>query len=122
MIIQATTPTISIKVDNTNLNEFKEIVLVLLQSPFGTIEKKRSNGDIIIGDDESTLSCSLSQEETRKLKESVPLEMQLRVKDNDGNVSASNIIKVNIGKSLSLEVIWWVQLQYSHYKSHKIWL
>lgn len=105
MIIQATTPTISIKVDNTNLNEFKEIVLVLGQSPFSTIEKKKSNGDIIIGDDESTLSCSLSQEETRKLKESVPLEMQLRVKDNDGNVSASNIIKVSIGKSLSLEVI-----------------
>lgn len=105
MIIQATTPTISIKVDGVNLNEFEEIVLVLEQSPFGTIKKKKSNGDIIIGDDESTLSCSLSQKETRSFKESVPLEMQLRVKDSFGNVSASNIIKVKIEKSLSLEVI-----------------
>ena len=105
MIIQATTPTISIKVDGVNLSEFEEIVLILEQSPFGTIKKKKSNGDIIIGDDESTLSCSLSQEETRKFKESVPLEMQLRVKDSVGNVSASNIIKVKIEKSLSLEVI-----------------
>lgn len=105
MIIQATTPTISIKVDNVNLNEFEEIVLVLEQSSFGTIQKKKSNGDIVIGDDESILSCSLSQEETGKFRESEPLKMQLRVKDNSGNVSASNIIRVNIGKSLSLEVI-----------------
>lgn len=105
MIIQATTPTISIKVDNVNLNEFMEIILVLEQKPFCAIKKKKSNGDIIIGDDESTLSVILSQEETRKFKESVPLEMQLRVKDSFGNVSASNIVKVNIERSLSLEVI-----------------
>lgn len=105
MIIQATTPTITIKVDNVNFNEFDEIVLILVQNPLGAIKKKKSNGDIIIGDDESTLSCSLSQEETGKFRESVPLEMQLRVKDKYGNVSASNIVKVNIEKSLSLEVI-----------------
>lgn len=105
MIIQATTPTISIKVDNVNLNEFMEIILVLEQGSFCTIKKKKSNGDIIISDDESTLSVILSQEETRKFKESMPLEMQLRVKDSFGNVSASNIVKVNIEKSLSLEVI-----------------
>lgn len=105
MIIQATTPTISITVDNTNLNEFEEIILVLVQNPLVVIKKKKSNGDIIIGDDESTLSCSLSQEETRNFRESVPLEMQLRVKDKFGNVLASNIIKVKIDKSLSLEVI-----------------
>lgn len=105
MIIQATTPTISIKVDNVNLNEFMEIILVLEQRPFCAIKKKKSNGDIIISDDESTLSVILSQEETRKFKESVPLEMQLRVKDSFGNVSASNIVKVNIERSLSLEVI-----------------
>lgn len=105
MIIQATTPTISITVNNTNLNEFEEIILVLVQNPFSAIKKKKSNGDIIIGDDESTLLCNLSQEETRNFRESVPLEMQLRVKDKFGNVSASNIIKVAIDKSLSLEVI-----------------
>lgn len=105
MIIQATTPTITIKVDDVNFNEFDEIVLILVQNPLGAIKKKKSSGDIIVGDDESTLYCSLSQEETGKFRDSVPLEMQLRVKDKYGNVSASNIVQVKIEKSLSLEVI-----------------
>jgi len=104
MIIQGTTPEISIKVANTDLTTFDEVVMYLKQAN-NLIDKKKSAGEVSIGgEDNDTATIGLTQQETISLNPNYPLRIQMRVKSND-MVMASNVIKVDVAPILDKEIL-----------------
>lgn len=104
MIIQGTTPEISIKVPNTDLNAYDEVVLYLKQAN-NLIDKKKSAGDVSIGGEgNDTATIGLTQQETMALNPNYPLHIQMRVKSNDV-VMASNVIDVDVAPILDKEIL-----------------
>lgn len=51
------------------------------------------------------VNVELTQEQTKNFKTNIPVEAQMRIKLTDGTVVASQIISINIHKSLNLEVL-----------------
>lgn len=104
MIIQGTTPEISIKVANTDLSTFDEVVMYLKQAN-NVIEKKKSAGDVSIGGEgNDTATIGLTQQETIALNPNYPLRIQMRVKSGDV-VMASNVIKTDVAPILDKEIL-----------------
>ena len=104
MIIQGTTPEISIKVSNTDLSAYDEVVLYLKQAN-NLIDKKKSAGEVSIGGgDNDTATIGLTQQETMALNPNYPLHIQMRVKSSDV-VMASNVIDVDVAPILDKEIL-----------------
>ena len=51
------------------------------------------------------LTVELTQEQPKRFKTKIPVEIQMRIKLTDGTVVASQIISTDIHKSLNLEVL-----------------
>ena len=93
-----TTPTYVIKVNTLNkLSEMKKIQLTFSSSLRSiVIEKDRMK----IDDENSTLTVTLTREETLKFVPGV-LRVQLMVVDASDSVSAGNIVQINAEETLN---------------------
>ena len=56
-------------------------------------------------ENDKILTFRLTQEDTLKLDEKVPAEMQVRAKTNTGTAPASNVVEVSVGKILKEGII-----------------
>lgn len=65
----------------------------------------KSLGDLTKDTAKNSLSVTLTQEETLKLDSTAPAEIQLKIKNSDNSVIASQIIRVAVNRILDEEVI-----------------
>ena len=69
--------------------------------------EKSDPSQIDITSDGSTykLSCTLTQEETKKFAPNKKAQVQIRRKNKDGNVAASEIFIIEVGDVLNKEIL-----------------
>ena len=93
-----TTPTYVIRVNTANkLSEMKKIQLTFSSSLRSiVIEKDRMN----IDDENSTLTVTLTREETLKFVPGI-IRVQLMVVDASDSISAGNIVQINVEETLN---------------------
>ena len=63
------------------------------------------NFNTTISENDKVLTFRLTQEDTLKLDEKVPAEMQVRAKTNTGTAPASNVVEISVGKILKEGII-----------------
>lgn len=68
-----------------------------------TIAAKKTNADCIVNGD--TIEVSLTQEDTLKFVENRAVEIQIKAKEQDGNVIASKIMISTVKEILDEEVL-----------------
>lgn len=100
---RGTTPTVTIKIDDVDLNNVVKAVVTFRQNTYPEILMDKEP-EMIIGEDADYLKVTLTQEETLALKEEMPVEIQFKGKLTDGKVLASNIVCVPVKEVLN-EVI-----------------
>lgn len=99
-MIRGTTPTLSFKLP-FSVDTVADGYVSFAQDGQLLIDKKLADCDC--GTD--SLTVKLTQEDTLKLKDGLPTEMQIRVKTKDGNALASQIMKVSTERILREGVI-----------------
>ena len=94
---RGTTPTLSFKFPfEQDIVDYVWVTLV--QGGVIKVDKKLQGSDISISDD--SIKVTLSQKETLRLSHNKIVEMQIRVKFNDGSAVASNIMTESVEKIL----------------------
>jgi len=94
-MIRGTTPTLTFELP-MEVSDISEAWITMAQNGSTVLNK-------LLSDCTATgknLSLNLSQQETLQLNDSLPTEIQLRVKLTGGNVLASKIIKTDTGRIL----------------------
>lgn len=112
---RATTPTHKFCFGRVNPNLFKEILVTYAQNDTIILEKKKQDlvitSEDIMHDEETETyyhaTLKLTQQETNlfKTQNGLTIVIQIRAIDNEGNVSASNKMKVSIQDVLNDEVL-----------------
>lgn len=127
-MFRATTPTHKFCFGTINPELFKEILLTYAQNDKVVLEKKKQ--DLVITSEEITVklpkeetneeitvdeetvthyhaTLKLTQEETKlfKIQNGLTITVQIRTIDNEGNVAASNKMKVSLQDVLNDEVL-----------------
>ena len=112
---RATTPTHKFCFGIINPDLFKEILITYVQNDSIILEKKKQDLVITsteIEEGEETIThyhaaLKLTQEETKlfKIQNGINITVQIRAIDNEGNVSASNKMKVSLQDVLNDEVL-----------------
>jgi len=85
---RGSTPTLVIKIDGADVSDMEHIYLTFEQ---GNRELTKRETDIVIDEDENTLSCPLSEAETLYFKDG-DVKVQIRVVFTDGTKDASDIV------------------------------
>lgn len=114
-MFRATTPTHKFCFGTINPGLFKEILLTYAQNDKTVLEKKKqdlviTSEEVSINDETQThyhATIKLTQEETKafKIQNGQTITVQIRAIDNDGNVAASNKMKVSLQDVLNDEVL-----------------
>lgn len=99
-MIRGTTPTLGFKLP-FSVETIENAYVSFAQE--GEVLIDKALADCSCGTD--TLTVQLTQEDTLKLVAGLPTEMQIKVKTKDGNVLASQIMKVSTERILKDEVI-----------------
>lgn len=107
---RATTPTHKFCFGNVNPEDFKTILITYAQSDKIVFEKSKSDLEFTSeeyeGETHYHASVKLSQEETSMFSaKSNIVSIQIRASDYDGNVIASNIVKIPLLDVLNDEVL-----------------
>lgn len=99
-ITRGTTPLIQC-IFPFELSSLTEVFLTIKQRGKVIIEKGIDEAD----ENDKILTFRLTQEDTLKLDEKVPAEMQVRAKTNTGTAPASNVVEISVGKILKEGII-----------------
>lgn len=99
-MIQGTTPThtFNITLDTTNIAE-----LLITYAQFGKVVLRKEKADCTI--DGNSVAVKLTQEDTFLFDDTGAVEIQIRCKDNNQTVFASDIIRVDCKRCLTNEVL-----------------
>jgi hypothetical protein len=100
-MFRGTTPDLVINVGDIDMSHVTELWLTLSQH--GTEKINKTLDDVTV--DGSTISCTLTQEETLSLKASPSTVMQMRFLMDDGQAMATPIVKVPVEAILKDGVI-----------------
>lgn len=99
-MIRGTTPTVEFELP-MEVNTLSQLYVTFCQGGISRIEKTLA--DCVAAG--TVLSTRLTQEETLRLNDKKPVEIQLRVKTMHGEVLASEIIEVTVERILKDGVI-----------------
>lgn len=105
-IIRGTTPTVTFKIiSSLDLTEIAELWITFQKKIGATVrERTFTLDDVAIDLDEQTVTMVLTQEDTLSFAENT-INVQLRVRMNDGNAYASSILETTVEKILKDGVI-----------------
>ena len=96
---QATTPTLRFAIPYST-SEIEDLKITLAQ---GVPVFNFGLADVDLN--EYCVSVGLTQEQTSRFKTKIPVDIQMRIKLQGGVVVASQVISIDIHKSLNLEVL-----------------
>ena len=99
-MIRGTTPALQFAFP-FELNNVAELWVTLKQDNNIVIDKTVANCEL----DGAVLTLSLTRQATLKLNAFMPVAIQIRMRTNDGNAVASNIITTSVGQILKDGVI-----------------
>ena len=99
-MIRGTTPKLTFKLP-FSVDTLSAAYITFMQGGNEVTEKNLT--DCEINGDE--LSLKLSQDDTLSLSENVLLEMQIKAKDQSGNVMVSQVLRVSVGEVFNEEVM-----------------
>ncbi len=101
-IRRGTTPTLTLYVEDVNLQNLKDVVVSLRQGDT-LISKHKEDKDVTISSDH--VSVNLDQTETLKFNPYDIVEVQIKGQDEGGDIFATNILRVSVTDILDESVM-----------------